>query len=136
MKLELSGTEITQALDKALLETSLHSLSGDDDSFLILSKDDMSYIQTCRSSDGSFVLEYQEGSLEQHYECADDMLNHQKILLAFSSYLEGSDKWKTEFTWEPLGSSSASDGSSRPIKLLVLTVIAVLAVATLLIVSL
>lgn len=135
MKLELSGTEFTQTLDDALIIASLQALNGDD-SFLILSKDEMSYIQTCKTSDGYYVLEYQEGSLEEHYECADEMLNFQKVSMAFSSYLKGSDEWKTVLRWQPLGSSSEDNGAARPVKLLVLVVVVAIIAFTLLITSL
>jgi hypothetical protein len=136
MKLDLNGTELTQPRDEALIIRSLQSLNSDDDSFLILSKDEMSYIQTCKTSDGRYVLEYQEGSLAEHYECTDGMLNFQKVSMAFTSYLKGSDEWKTSLMWQPLGSSFASDGSARPVKLLVLVVVVAIIAFTFLIVSL
>jgi hypothetical protein len=136
MKLDLNGTELTQPIDDALIARSLQALNGDDDSFLVLSKDEMSYIQTCRESDGHYVLEYQEGSLAEHYECADEMLNFQKVSMVFTSYLNGTDEWKTALRWEPLESSSASDGAARPVKLLVLVVVVAIIAFTFLIVSL
>lgn len=119
MKLDLNGTELTQPLDEALIIRSLQSLNSDDDSFLILSKDGMSYIQTCKTSGGHYVLEYQEGTPDEHYECADETLNFQKVSVAFTSYLNGSDGWKTSLTWQPWGESN---GSALPIKLLVIVV--------------
>lgn len=136
MKLELNGTELSQTLDDALITSSLQSLNGDNNSFLILSKDTMSYIQTCKTSDGHYVLEYQEGSLEEHYECADEMLNFQKVSMAFSSYLKGTDEWKTSLRWEPLGSSSEGNGAARSVKLLVLVVVVAIIAFTFLITSL
>ena len=136
MKLDLNGAELAQPLDEALIIRSLQALDLEDDSFLILSKDEMNYIQTCRESDGHYILEYQEGSLAEHYECADEMLNFQKVSMAFTSYLNGTDEWKTSFRWEPLGSSSASDGSARPVKLLVLVVVVAIIAFTFLIASL
>lgn len=137
MKLELSGIELRQPLDDALITRSLHALNGDDDSFLILSKDEISYIQTCKTSDGHYVLEYQEGSLAVHYECADEVLNFQKVLMAFTSYLNGTDEWKTSLAWQPLGSSSeSSNGAARPVKLLVLVVVVAIIAFTFLITSL
>jgi hypothetical protein len=136
MKLDLNGTELTQPLDEALIIRSLQALDREDDSFLILSKDEMSYIQTCRESDGHYILEYQEGSLADHYECADEMLNFQKVSMAFTSYLNGTDEWKTSLMWQPLGSSEGSNGAARPVKLLVLVVVVAIIAFTFLIVSL
>lgn len=136
MKLELSGAELTEPLDEVLITGSLQALNSDDDSFLILSKDGMSYIQTCKTSDGHYVLEYQEGSLAEHYECADEMLNFQKVSMAFTSYLNGTDEWKTALTWQPLGSSESSNGAARPVKLLVLVVVVAIIAFAFLIASL
>lgn len=137
MKLELNGTELTQTLDDALIASSLHTLNADDDSFLILSKDTMSYIQTCKTSDGNFVLEYQEGSLDEHYECTDKMLTFQKVSTTFTSYLNGSEEWKTSLTWQPFYfSSKTAGGTARTVKLLVIVVIATLIISTALILTL
>jgi len=135
MKLDLNGTELTQTLDEALITRSLQSLNSDDDSFLILSKDEMSYIQTCKTVDGHYVLEYQEGSLAEHYKCADEMLSFQKVSMAFTSYLNGTDEWKTALTWQPLGSSE-NNGAAHPVKLLVLVVVVAIIAFTFLITSL
>ncbi len=136
MKLELNGTELTEKLDDALITRSLQSLNGDDDSFLILSKDSMSYIQTCKIRDGHYVLEYQEASLEEHYECTDEVLNLQKVSTAFSSYLKGTDEWKTSLTWQSLDFSSGSKGYARSFKLLVLVIVVTVITSTFLMLSL
>ena len=136
MKLDLNGTELAQPLDEALIIRSLQALDREDDSFLILSKDEMSYIQTCRESDGRYVLEYQEGSLDQHYECADALLTFQKVSMAFTGYFNGTDEWKTALTWQPLGSSAEGGGTALPVKLLVMVVVAAVIAFTILIVAL
>jgi hypothetical protein len=41
MKLDFNGIELKEPLDEALITRSLQALNGDDDSFLILSKDEM-----------------------------------------------------------------------------------------------
>lgn len=126
MKLELSGAEVEKEFDDALIKNLLGSLKSDDDSFLILSKDTASYIQTAKAGDGFFVLEYQEGSLENHYECVDKQLNLQKVSMAFSSYFNGTDEWKTALKWEPQDFSTTGTPISLPVKLLVLMIVAVI----------
>jgi hypothetical protein len=136
MKLELSGNEVSQPIDAALISSLLNSLSDDDsDSFLILSKDDMSYIQTCKTSDGHFVLEYQEKTQAEHYECVDDVLNVQKVLLAFSSYLAGTEEWRTALQWQ-LQDSAAGFVVTKPVKLLLLVGVVAIVAFTFLIKSL
>lgn len=129
MKLDLSGTELTQPLTDDLIVKSLESLGANDDSFLILSKDEMHYMQTVRLSDGTYVLEYRAGSDDSHFECVDAMLSLQKISAAFLSYFHEKDDWKTSLHWEPLGASQEKSGAGRP-TLLIVFVIAIALVAS------
>ena len=72
------------------------------DSFVILADDadEMTFIQAMGSPAEGFGLEYQEGSLDQHFECTSQDLTAEHVVLAFRSYLRGETAWKTAFTWE------------------------------------
>ncbi len=97
MKLELEdGTSIVN-LDSRAITSALASLDG----FAILGRDEMTYMQTSGSARDGFVLEYQEGDTDRHYECPDTLTVAQ-ITRAFVSYADGTDTWKTAFRWEKL----------------------------------
>jgi hypothetical protein len=74
------------------------------DEYLILSKDEMTYIQTAISDyqEEGFIIEYQEGSLSNHFITVDKNIPVEKVVIAFISYLNCDDDWKTSFEWEPL----------------------------------
>jgi len=97
MKLELeNGTSIRNPDTRAIAEA-LASLDG----FAILGRDEMTYMQTSGSRREGFVLEYQEGDTDRHYQCPDP-LTEKQITEAFLSYADGTDAWKTVFRWEKM----------------------------------
>ena len=68
----------------------------------------MTYIQTSGSTESGFILEYQDGSIEEHYSCRDAPLNADQIVETLQRYFTNHDRWKSEFTWdkEDLGSTT------------------------------
>ena len=122
MKLELNGNELATPITEDLIIKSIESLGCDDDSFLILSQEGTGYIQTVKTSDGNYILEYREGESEDgHFECAETSLNFKKVSAAFISYLNKTDEWKTSVKWQPLGYSKESN--SRSVGLMIFSVI-------------
>ena len=103
MKLVLQledGTYINMPMVERI-EKALHGLSFDSDNgFAILSRGDQTYIQCATTSWGQFVLEYQEGSLDQHFQ-ATDPVELDDVLVAFRAYALGR-AWKDRFTWRKL----------------------------------
>ena len=75
-------------------------MPGGDDSFAILSWLPMVYIQCMGSEREGFVLEYQEGSLDQHFIASDDHLSLAAVTRAFHSAASGDEGWRTQVAWE------------------------------------
>jgi uncharacterized protein (DUF2249 family) len=70
------------------------------DRFAILSGDDPQvYIQTLSTPEG-FQLEYQDGSIAQHYHCTRENLSADEVIEAFGDYLAGDVFWKRRFQFE------------------------------------
>ena len=63
------------------------------------------FIQTAGSSTDGFILEYREGSWDQHYQC-DTVSTGPKGLSelegAFIDYRHGNNAWKARFEWKLL----------------------------------
>ena len=72
----------------------LSMVTGKENSNVILSQSQMTYIQT----DG-VTLEFQEGSLDSHHFCPDS-LTFELMVEALRSYANGDDWWKTAIRWE------------------------------------
>ena len=104
MVLEVGGTMITQQADEAAVAEAIRSLAqqSEDEAFAILSSNDETYIQTVRAEDGTFGLEYQAGSTNQHFGCYDATLDEAKIIRAFTFYLQGDLRWFGELQWEKM----------------------------------
>ena len=71
------------------------------DAFLILSRTEMTYIQTTGDQNVGFTLEYQEDDLQHHYR-AKRSLTADEIVKAFALYSTGSDEWKNMAEWEQM----------------------------------
>jgi len=125
MKLHVNGEYFDAALTERVIEEQLLSLpGGDNDSFLVLSSSDMSYIQASGSFDEGFILEYQEESIEHHYACVDQLISQEKLIQAFKDYLNGTDAWKNDLAWEKEEISSRESGAGIIVCVLVLVTIA------------
>lgn len=100
MELVVNGTVAASPVNDELLEQSILSLTGEGDSFVILSRNDMTYMQTSGDPKNGFILEYQEESVDQHYSCTDGDLSASQVVQAFQWYLSGDGRWKTDLKWE------------------------------------
>ena len=94
MKLELENAPAVVNPDADAITSSLATVRG----FAILSRDEMTYIQTSGSARAGFVLEYQDGDTDRHYRCPDE-LSLEQVSQAFRSYAQGTDSWKTSLRW-------------------------------------
>jgi len=60
----------------------------------------MTYLQSAGGEEEGFILEYQEGSLEEHFIATNMDIPEADILKAFTAYLKGDSAWKDAFEWE------------------------------------
>ena len=67
-------------------------------SFAILARSGYTYMQVAGSVAEGYCLEYQEGSIDKHYRCLDQLTTNE-VVEAFQSYRERDDFWKTKFQW-------------------------------------
>ena len=70
--------------------------------FIILSheKDGKHFLQAANSGEGDdpFIIEYQEGDRKHHFYTKGEYPKAQ-IEQAFLSYLNGDERWRTDFPW-------------------------------------
>jgi hypothetical protein len=82
------------------IERELRALPGAD-SCLVLSRDELTYVQVAAGGDDRLTLEYQDGSLERHYRSVRDV-SLDSAIRVFIAYLEGGDRWRALVEWELL----------------------------------
>ena len=103
MKFERSDLSLINNVSEAEIIAEFEKFGGGDaEDFVVLSKNDMNYIQ---AAPGDFegeglVLEYQDGSLDKHYSASDTIIPKELILSVFLAYLKGEESWKDKFIWE------------------------------------
>ena len=92
MKLVLGlGAEHENPSETKIREV-IHPLPGGHDSFAILSCDAEHYILAVGGGLDGFVLDYCEGSWDQHFRCSDTSLSTEIVIEAFLSYTCGGGK--------------------------------------------
>ncbi len=62
------------------------TLNTTDNTFAILESGDLTYIQTAMENTQEFVLEFQDGSLDKHYQTTVE--TPYEVLAAFQGFLE------------------------------------------------
>ncbi len=85
----------------------LAALPGGIDSYAILSESDLTYMQAAGGPSDGFILEYQAGSIEQHYRSVRHDLPLSTVSQAFQLYATGDGSWQKLATWEKEEISSA-----------------------------
>jgi hypothetical protein len=68
------------------------------DPFLILERDEMKYMQVLWT-EGGYDLEYQEGTILEHYRLSK-LISKEDVIWALQSYLRDEVYWKTKFKFE------------------------------------
>jgi len=101
MRFELEGDDPIDNPTREQVDQGLRGLEPSGRTFAILARDDYSYIQTAVEGDGTFVLEFQDGSLDRHHRAARP-LPLEDVTRAFRSYLAGDGAWRSGYEWEPL----------------------------------
>lgn len=84
------------------IERALRAMEADRNEFAILERGELDYMQTAGGSgDNLYDLEYQEGSLDRHYQT--DPVPLSSVIEAFQQYARGEDAaWKRRFGWTRL----------------------------------
>jgi hypothetical protein len=93
-----SGRVIANATEDDILS----SIEGED--FAILSIDSDTYMQCAeqKKAPHEYVLEYQDGSLGQHYQAVDVPISIDRVIAAFIKYLRRDPTWRWDFRWEKM----------------------------------
>ncbi len=96
MELNINDERVFREPDATTIEREVSTL--DEEQFAILKKDDETYIQAMVDPDEGMLLEYQDGSVEEHFGVAETPTKT-AVVAAFLSYAAGTDEWKTRFEW-------------------------------------
>ncbi|MDJ0941464.1 MAG: hypothetical protein QNJ00_17005 [Woeseiaceae bacterium] len=112
MTLIIGGTEVPGDVDEATIEHALRRLDDGRDAFVILQLSNQTYMQVA-GGPGNFKLEYQDGSIEEHYSCSRNDLSADDVVNAFLSYFRVDNRWRKDYPWEPLDLGIAPQSKGR-----------------------
>lgn len=92
MKFTSPKLDIDEEATDDLIESSISALKGEADSFAILSDEELTYVQALATEHG-FVVQFQIGSIDQHFEF-DTYLSRPQTISLFQSYFAKSSNWQ------------------------------------------
>lgn len=97
MKLEVESGRKIQTITEEEILTCL-----EEELFTILSRGAYTYLQCAAREEDPFeyILEYQEGSLDRHYQAIDQPITLERVMACFVKYLNWEESWKDDFEWE------------------------------------
>jgi len=98
MQLNLNDDQVVASPDAKIVRSSIVTLPVDQ--FIVLSLDDDHYIQVFHNDDGTYQLEYRDGSAEHHFGTDPDYTSTNDVLRAFDAYLQQIDDWQALWKWE------------------------------------
>lgn len=97
MELTLESGKI---IDDATEDDILSSIDGEE--FAILAIDANTYIQCAEQNEPpyEYILEYQDGSVDCHFQALDGPITLDRVIAAFIKYLRQDSTWRSDFDWD------------------------------------
>ena len=102
MKLETENGATIKNPSSAQIEDALRKLADGGGGFAILSQDEMTYLQAAGNRAGGFVVEYQDGDVDSHFEATQGAVPLGDLEKAFRLYAMGDAGWKSMFEWQAI----------------------------------
>jgi hypothetical protein len=100
MLLNINDDRFVRDPDAAVISAAVADLPTEE--FLILGRTEEEYIQVFHNNDGSFQLEYRNGSTEEHYAADPEEIDVNDVRNAFIAYSENAENWQAPWVWERL----------------------------------
>jgi len=99
--MKLSTEDGTKIIDpsKEDIARLVQLLNDTNNKFLILEKDELTYMQAYGSMKSNWLLEYQAGSATEHFNVTGPSVTSTRVVRALQQYLEGIGEWKTSLPW-------------------------------------
>lgn len=99
MYLNIYDNRFIDAPSREEVRDALQSLQ--EDQYVILNRGDNVYIQTYFNDDGTFQLEYRDGSADRHYAADPEAISVDDVSKAFDLFFQGSDV-SSLLTWKKI----------------------------------
>jgi len=82
------------------IKAAIESITLEGERFIILDKEPsgMTHMQALLEDDSSWTLEFQDGSLEEHFQAAG--LSRERVTEMFLAFTGGNEIWRSSVKWE------------------------------------
>lgn len=117
MKLELEQSGSLIDPGPADIERAILLLNPTESGYIILSRDEMTYLQAAGCRNEGFAVEYQDGNTFRHFLARGGPVATNDLIKALQSYASGDDAWRRMFEWEPMTINSGRAGCATSLLL-------------------
>ncbi len=100
LRLQLESGRVIDAPGSEEIAQALRALRLPRNSYAILERTGLDYMQVGLQSSGELIIEFQDGSLDRHYAARQAPLA--KVTAAFQAYAANSPAWRSMFSWQRL----------------------------------
>ncbi len=102
MTLEVENQKNIDNPSAEQIDEAISSLQLPSPSFAILSHSSMEYVQTAFGKGDGLLLEYQDGSVENHFQSIQTDLSQKKVAEVFCAFNNCDSSWKHSVEWRQL----------------------------------
>ena len=92
MKIESPFLNVDEEATDKLIESIITNIKNEQGAFAVMGNSQMEYIQALATEHG-FIVQYQHGSLDEHYEF-DTYLSRPQTINLFQAYLTQAHNWQ------------------------------------------
>lgn len=100
MILESSDGSRTPAPSLLSVQKAIDGLENMDDGYVVIGPDEMTYVQCLGNSKQGYILEYQEGDTDQHFQAINNDWLPGSLADRLWRYADGDPTWKEGIDWE------------------------------------
>ncbi len=102
MRLILENGERWENPGRSDIDNALKSLGNSGNSFAILERSENEFMQIAGDAEGGFIIEYQSGSTDKHYQSEDHQIALEPAVETLASYAAKDRRWRSNHTWTKL----------------------------------
>ena len=129
MRLILENGEARENPDRSEIEVVLSSLGNSGNSFAILERSEKEFMQIAGDPDNGFLIEYQSGSMDKHYQSENHQIALEPAVDTLVSYAAKDRRWLSNHAWTKIDlTTPRSAGGNLSLLLLIVGALMLLVV--------
>jgi len=104
MELDIRGDTKVKNVTNEAISNEINELVNNcsSDCYIILSKNENSYLQAYFNEDKTFAVEFRENDENHHYSCTNQSIRADEVMKIFTDYNSQKQGWQNSTNWEKL----------------------------------